>query len=84
MAGNADRDRARWDVVEQTGVRMNARSDQDIDIQAVGQFANSLPRYRHGDTPYQGELYPHELSLSDGSESSVDQSSVERPVLGRR
>ncbi|WAO85575.1 Hypothetical protein NCS54_00282000 [Fusarium falciforme] len=83
MAGNADRDRARW-FEEQTAIRTDTWSDQDIVIQAVGQFANSPPGYRYGDTPYQGELYPHELSLSDGSESSVGQSNVERPVPGRR
>ncbi|RMJ08191.1 hypothetical protein CDV36_012204 [Fusarium kuroshium] len=86
---DADRDRTRWYVEDQTAVGMNARNHQDMVIQAVGQFVDSPPEYRHGDTPNQGGLYPPELSLSDGSESSVDQSSVdqssvERPVLRRR
>ncbi|KAI8686068.1 hypothetical protein NCS55_00281300 [Fusarium keratoplasticum] len=64
IAGSADKDRSRWDE-EQTAVHTDTESGQDFLIQAMG------PRYRYGDTPYQGDLYPHELSLSDGSESSV-------------
>lgn len=67
---------------------MNTWGDQGMYNQAGGQFVDPHG-YHHGDT-----LYPHELTLSEGSESSVGQpgvgqpgvgqSSVERPVPERR
>ncbi|KAJ4315176.1 hypothetical protein N0V84_008510 [Fusarium piperis] len=61
-------------VEEQPTVGMGVRNDQDIAIQEIGQFTSNFPGYGSGGAHCQGEPYPRKVSLSDGSEPSVDQS----------